>query len=190
MPGSFREYVDQSGAVLMAAGHAIEQVLMDATVDTIVGVLRAGKPLLVCGNGGSASDAMHFTAELVGRYLVDRRPFRVFCLCENPAFLTAWTNDCGYEAVFARQVEAYGEPGAALLGISTSGRSRNVIAAFQKARQMGIKTIALTGEGGGALGPLADCLLAVPSRNTPLIQQIHICIYHYLCQQIEEIMGR
>lgn len=188
MPGSFREYLDRSGGVLAAAREAIGENLIDAAVEAIIAALAAGKPLLVCGNGGSASDAMHITAELVGRFLVDRRPFRVICLSENPAFLTAWTNDCGYEAVFARQVEAYGEPGAALLALSTSGQSRNVIAAFQKARQMGMKTIALTGEG-GALGAFADYLLAVPSRSTPLIQQVHVCIYHYLCQQIEERIG-
>lgn len=186
MSGRLRDYLQQSGAVLLAAAETLRQDLVDEAVESMVRALAAGKPLLVCGNGGSASDAMHITAELVGRFLADRRPCKVICLSENPAFLTAWTNDCGYDAVFARQVEAYGEPGAVLLGISTSGQSRNVVAAFQKARQMQMRTVALTGEGGGALAPLADCLLAVPSRSTPLIQQVHVCIYHYLCQRIEE----
>lgn len=186
MSGVFRDYLKQSSEVLLAAGEAIRQNLVDEAVEIAVTALEAGKPLLVCGNGGSASDAMHIAAELVGRFLADRRPCQVICLSENPAFLTAWTNDCGYDAVFARQVEAYGRPGAVLLGISTSGQSRNVISAFQKARQIRMRTIALTGEGGGALAPLADCLLAVPSRSTPLIQQVHICVYHYLCQRIEE----
>lgn len=190
MSGGFRDYLQESTAVLLAAGEAIRQKLVDEAVESIVRALSAGKPLLVCGNGGSASDAMHITAELVGRFLADRRPAKVICLSGNPAFLTAWTNDCGYEAVFARQVEAYGEPGAVLLGISTSGQSRNVVAAFQKARQMQMRTIALTGEAGGSLAPLADCLLAVPSRSTPLVQQVHVCVYHYLCQRIEErILG-
>lgn len=186
MSGSFRDYLQQSSAVISAAGEAIRQNLVDDVVESVVRALADAKPLLVCGNGGSASDAMHITAELVGRFLADRRPCKVICLSGNPAFLTAWTNDCGYDAVFARQVEAYGEPGAVLLGISTSGQSRNVVNAFQKARQMQMRTIALTGEGGGALATVADYLLAVPSRSTPLIQQVHVCVYHYLCQRIEE----
>lgn len=190
MSGGFQDYLKQSSEVLLAAGEILRQNLADDVVESIVRALTAGKPLLVCGNGGSASDAMHITAELVGRFLADRRACKVICLSDNPAFLTAWTNDCGYDAVFARQVEAYGEPGAVLLGISTSGESRNVICAFQKAKQMQLRTVALTGEGGGALAPLSDCLLAVPSRSTPLIQQVHVCIYHYLCQRIEErILG-
>jgi D-sedoheptulose 7-phosphate isomerase len=88
----------------------------------------------------------------------------------------------------ARQVEAYGEPGAVLLGISTSGNSENIVAAFERAKEMGVATIALTGEDGGRLAALADCLLAVPSRHTPLIQQVHVCIYHYLCQRVERRM--
>lgn len=190
MRGSFRDYLNESSDVLVAAGEAIGQNLMDAAVDTIVAALAGGKPLLTCGNGGSASDAMHIAGELVGRFLMERRPLNVICLSDNPAFLTAWSNDCGYDGVFARQVEAHGEAGAVLLGISTSGQSRSVVTAFQQARKMGMKTIALTGEGGGLLAPLADCLLAVPSRSTPLIQQVHVCVYHYLCQRIEERITR
>ena len=186
MRSSLREYLDQSGRVLRASGEAIGQDLVDLAVDLIMSAISAGKPLLACGNGGSASDAMHLTAELVGRFLKERRPLKVLCLSDNNALLTAWSNDCTYDTVFSRQVEAYGESGAVLLGISTSGQSRNVVAAFQQARRMGMKTIALTGEGGGQLAPLSDCLLAVPSRSTPLIQQVHICIYHYLCERIEE----
>ena len=185
-----RDYLEESSTLLVSSGAAIGQPIIDQALEMIVTALSAGKPLLVCGNGGSASDAMHVGAELVGRFLTDRRPFKVLCLSENPAFLTAWANDCTYESIFARQVEAYGESGAVLLGISTSGRSKNIIAAFQKARQIGMKTIALTGEGGGELVSLTDCLLAVPSRRTPLIQQVHICIYHYLCERIEERMCR
>ncbi|MBZ5576003.1 MAG: SIS domain-containing protein [Acidobacteriia bacterium] len=190
MRGGFREYLNQSTSLMLAAGEAIGQGLMDAAVDLVVTALSGGKPLLVCGNGGSASDAMHITAELVGRFLVERRPLNVICLSENPAFLTAWSNDCGYETVFARQVEAHGEPGAVLLALSTSGQSKNIVTALERARSLGMRTIALTGEGGGQLGALADCLLVVPSRSTPLIQQVHVCMYHYLCQCIEErILG-
>ncbi len=128
---------------------------------------------------------MHITGELVGRYLIERRALRAICLVDNPAVLTAWSNDYGYDTVFARQVEAYGEPEAVLLGLSTSGNSENMVLAFEKARAMGITTVAMTGEGGGRLAPLSDHLLAVPSTSTPMIQQIHICLYHYLCEEIE-----
>jgi D-sedoheptulose 7-phosphate isomerase len=182
---SLADYLSQSVAVLQLAGEAWSEGLVHAALETLLGALRAGRPLLVCGNGGAASDAMHLTAELVGRFLLQRRALNVVCLSSNPAVLTAWANDYGFETVFARQVEAYGGPGAALIGISTSGTSPNVVAAFERARALRMKTIALTGEGGGRLAPLADHLFAVPTRSTPLIQQVHLCLYHFLCQAIE-----
>jgi len=129
---------------------------------------------------------MHLTAELVGRFLLERRPLNVICLASNPAVLTACANDYGFETIFSRQVQAYGHPGGVLLGISTSGDSKNVVRAFEHARALGMKTIALTGEGGGLLAPLSTHLFAVPSRSTPLIQQAHLCLYHYFCLQIEQ----
>jgi D-sedoheptulose 7-phosphate isomerase len=188
MPSAFRDYLAEFAALLTASAAAVGQPAVDAAVDAIVRALSAGKPLLVCGNGGSACDAMHITGELVARFLEDRRALKAICLSSNSAVMTAWSNDCGFSTAIARQVEAYGEPGAVLLGISTSGNSENVLAAFERAREMGMFTIALTGEGGGRLAALADCLLAVPSRHTPLIQQVHVCIYHYLCQNIERRM--
>jgi D-sedoheptulose 7-phosphate isomerase len=187
MHGSLRDYLAESSALLMAAAGAVPQPAVEAAVDAIVRALSAGKPLLVCGNGGSACDAMHITGELVARFLHERRALKAICLSSNPAVMTAWSNDYGFATATARQVEAYGEPGAALLGISTSGNSENIVAAFRRAREMGMVTIALTGEG-GEMAALADCLLAVPSRHTPLIQQVHVCIYHYLCQEIERRM--
>ena len=184
---TLRNYLTESGAALEAAAKSIGQEVVNSVVEVVATALQSGKPLLVCGNGGSAADAMHITGELVGRFLHDRRALRVICLSENPAVLTAWSNDCAFDTVFARQAEAYGEKGAVLLGLSTSGKSRNVLAAFQQARKMEMKTVALTGDG-GPLSSLADYVLAVPSRATPLIQQVHICVYHYLCQQIEERM--
>jgi D-sedoheptulose 7-phosphate isomerase len=183
---TLREYFTESSVVLSASADLIGEEVMNAAIDIVVSALRAGKPLLVCGNGGSAADAMHITGELVGRFLRERRALKAICLSDNPAVLTAWSNDYSYETVFSRQVEAYGESGAVLLGISTSGKSKNVIAAFKQARKMGMATIALTGEGGSELGRLADYLLAAPSRYTPFIQQVHICLYHYLCAEIEE----
>lgn len=183
---SLASYLDQSVAVLSETARAVGDAAMDAAVHVVVQALAAGKPLLVCGNGGSASDAMHITGELVGRFLIERKALKVICLSDNPAVLTAWSNDYSYETVFARQVEAYGEPGAVLLGISTSGNSANVVAALQKARAMGMTTLAMTGQGGGRMAPWADHLLAVPSHSTPMIQQGHLCLYHYLCMAIEQ----
>jgi len=185
---SLRDYLAESAAVLQLSIAAVSQETMDAAIGAVVDSLAAGKPLLVCGNGGSAADAMHITGELVGRFLQERRALKAICLSSNQAVITAWSNDYSYESVFARQVEAYGEKGAVLLGISTSGTARNVVAAFAQARAMGMTTIALTGEGGGHLAPLADHLLAAPSRGTPLVQQVHLCLYHYFCCQIERRM--
>lgn len=187
---SLSEYFSDSIRVLESARRNWGEALLAGAFETAIGALRSGKPLLVCGNGGSAADAMHITTELVGRFLLERHALNVICLSSNPSVLTAWANDYSFETVFSRQVEAYGSPGAVLLGISTSGNSKNVIAAFEQARALGMKTIALTGEGGGCLAALSDYLFAVPSRSTPLIQQAHLCLYHYLCLRIEaELAG-
>ena len=186
---SLSSYLNESIALIEKTSQLIDDEKLMAVVEVVVRALSTGKPLLVCGNGGSAADAMHITGELVGRFLVERRALKAICLADNPAVLTAWSNDYSYETVFARQVEAYGEPGAVLLGISTSGNSANVVAAFEKAREMGVTTVAMTGEGGGRMASVSDHLLAVPSRITPLIQQLHICLYHYLCMAIEQRMA-
>jgi D-sedoheptulose 7-phosphate isomerase len=182
---SLGQYLRESSKALEAASARVDEASVASAAGAISEALKAGKPLLVCGNGGSACDAMHITGELVGRFLAERRALKVICLVDNPAVLTAWSNDYSYDTVFSRQVEAYGEPGAVLLGISTSGNSQNVVAAFERARSIKMTTIALTGEGGGRLAPLADHLWAVPSRCVPIIQQVHLCMYHYLCEQIE-----
>ena len=183
---SLSSYLAESIRVLERARASWGEDLLAAALQTVTDCLRAGKPVLVCGNGGSAADAVHLTGELVGRFLLERKALNVICLASNPAILTACANDCGFDTVFSRQVEAYGSEGAVLLGISTSGNSRNVLAAFEQAHALGMKTIALTGEGGGRLASLSDYLFAVPSRSTPLIQQAHLCLYHYMCQTIEQ----
>lgn len=180
-----KAYLRSSIEVLERTLDTLDPAVMEEAVIRIADALKVGKPLLVCGNGGSASDAMHITGELVGRFLKERRGLNAICLSSNPAVLTAWANDYSYDTIFSRQVEAYAVPGGVLLGISTSGNSRNVVAAFEEARKHRMTTIALTGEGGGRMAPLSDLLLAAPSRSTPLIQQVHICLYHYLCEQVE-----
>jgi len=178
-------YLRRSRDVIEATIAALPEAAVEAAVEACATALGRGLPLLVCGNGGSAADAMHITGELVGRFLQERRALRAICLADNPSVLTAWSNDYAFETVFSRQVEAYGAPGGAVLGISTSGNSGNVLKAFEAARGLGMATVGLTGEGGGKMAALSDHLLAVPSRSTPLIQQVHICLYHYLCARIE-----
>ena len=185
-PGSsLASYLTASIDVLHRTLETLDPALMEAVIARTVEALAGNRALLVCGNGGSAADAQHITGELVGRFLRERRGLKAICLSSNAAVLTAWANDYAYDDVFARQVQAYGEPGGVLLGLSTSGNSKNVIAAFEEARRIGMTTVALTGEGGGKLAPLSDVLLAVPTRHTPLIQQVHICLYHFLCEQVE-----
>lgn len=181
----FDEYLRASAEVLAETRRTLDPGAMERAVAITFTALAADKPLLICGNGGSAADAMHIAGELVGKFLKERRALKAIALPAEPATLTAWGNDVPYDSVFARQTEAYGEAGGVLLAISTSGRSRNVIAAAEVAKKKRMAVIALTGQGGGLLAPLADVLLAVPSSSTPLIQQIHICLYHYLCAEIE-----
>jgi D-sedoheptulose 7-phosphate isomerase len=144
---------------------------------------------MVCGNGGSAADAQHMAAELVGRFMMERRAFPVVALTTNSSTLTAWANDYSYETVFARQVEALAQAGDALIGISTSGNSPNILRAVEVAKARNVHTIGLSGEGGRLAG-MADLCLCVPSRSTPRIQEAHITVIHILCALIEKELGR
>jgi D-sedoheptulose 7-phosphate isomerase len=154
-------------------------------VDLLVERFSAGNKLLVCGNGGSAADALHICAELVGRFFKERQALPAIALNADPAVLTAWSNDYGYEFVFSRQVEALAKPGDVVWGISTSGNSRNVVAALKAARELGASTIALTGQGGGAMAEYADVLLDVPLSVTPRIQEVQSVTYHIICEAVE-----
>lgn len=183
-------WLSDAEALLATTRRAGLDAATDRAIEDTAAALRAGRPLLVCGNGGSAADAQHIVAELVGRFLADRRPFKAICLAADPAVLTAWSNDYEFETVFSRQVGAYGEPGGVLLALSTSGNSPNIVRALEAARKIGMITVGLTGAGGGAMGPLCDHLLAVPSSFTPAIQQVHLCLYHYFCARLEAILSR
>jgi D-sedoheptulose 7-phosphate isomerase len=178
-------YLELSAKTISECRHHPGILRTQEAIDLCVAALKTGKPIMVAGNGGSAADAQHITGELVGRFLKERRALNCICLSSNPAVLTAWANDYSYDTVFSRQVEAYGAPGGVLIGISTSGNSRNIVEAFQVAHTVGVKTIALTGKGGGKLAALSDVLIDVPTTATPLIQQVHVCLYHYMCEQIE-----
>jgi len=158
---------------------------LNQAIELMSDCLQQQRPLLICGNGGSAADALHISGELVGRFLRERKALNVICLNANVSVLTAWANDYDYDSAFARQVEAHGQPGGVCWGISTSGNSPNVLQALQKAKDLEMQTIALTGKGGGKLATVADILIEVPSRSTPRIQELHLPIYHYLCEQVE-----
>jgi len=162
---------------------------MVAAVDLIATAFRGGRKLLVFGNGGSSADAQHLTAELVGRFAADRRALPAIALTTNQAVLTAWSNDRSFEDVFARQVEALGAPGDVALGISTSGTSPNVVKALRVARERGLKTIGLTGAGGGKLAAHCDVLLVVPLSATARIQEVHLVTYHAICAELERRIG-
>jgi len=154
-------------------------------VDVICESLASGGQLLVAGNGGSAADAQHIAAELTGRFLLERRPFRALALHANTSSLTAIGNDYGFEHVFAREVSAHARPGDVLLAISTSGHSRNVLLAIEEARKVKLAVIGMTGEAGGKMTTTCDICLRVPSRSTARIQEIHITIGHAICELVE-----
>jgi len=152
----------------------------------IIESFRQDGQLLVFGNGGSAADAQHVAADLVGRFLRERRGLAAIALTTDSSVLTSVANDYSFERVFARQVEALGRTGDVAFGISTSGRSPNVVGALETARGRGLKTIALTGRDGGAVGRLADIHINVPSDSTPRVQEVHRTLLHVICDLVEQ----
>jgi D-sedoheptulose 7-phosphate isomerase len=155
-------------------------------VDFIHSSLSAGGLLLVAGNGGSAADAQHIAAELTGRYLLERRPFRAIALHANTSALTAVGNDYGFEHVYARELSAHARPGDVFLAISTSGNSLNILRAIEAARQSKVVVIGMTGASGGQMRAACDLCLCVPSKSTARIQEMHITIGHAICELVEE----
>ena len=153
-----------------------------------VTAFQSDKKMLFCGNGGSASDAQHIAAELSGRFYSDRPPLYAEALHVNSSFMTAVANDYGYEATYARMVEAAGKKGDVLVGISTSGNSPNVVKAILKAKEIGMTTVGFTGKNGGAMRDICDIMICAPSEDTPRIQEAHILVGHIICQLIEQEM--
>ena len=146
---------------------------------------EAGNKLFFFGNGGSAADAQHIAAEFVNRYIMDRPPLPAIALTTDTSVLTSISNDMAFIEIFSRQIKALGKEGDVAVGISTSGNSPNVIKAFEVAKEMGMKTVALTGNDGGILAKLADLSLVVSSNSTPRIQETHILVGHLLCEMVE-----
>lgn len=161
-----------------------ETILMIA--EAVSETLRGGGKVILFGNGGSAADAQHIAAELMGKYLKDRSPLPAISLTVNTSSLTAIANDYSYDEVFLRQLKGIAKEGDLVWGISTSGNSPNVVEALKWARKKGLKTVGFTGEGGGGMKEYCDILLAVPSRSTPRIQEAHITAGHIICELIEE----
>jgi D-sedoheptulose 7-phosphate isomerase len=159
---------------------------IDPIAHRLAEVLRSGGKFLIMGNGGSAADAQHIAAELVGRYKVERPGLAAIALSTDSSILTAWSNDYSYETVFSRQVEALARPGDIVWGISTSGNSANVVHAFEAARAIGATTFGLLGRDGGRLVGLSDLSIVVPLRETDRIQAAHLLIYHALCAYLDE----
>lgn len=181
----------------VAASAATKQKMLDdadflvkiaEVIRASVKVYKMGKKILIAGNGGSAADAQHFAAELVGRYGFDRPSLPALALTTDTSNLTAIGNDYGYDHVFSRQLEGMGEVGDLFIGISTSGNSQNIVNAFVSAKERGITTVALSGRDGGKMAEMADFTLIVPSDATPRIQESHLLIEHMICDAIEKEM--
>ena len=179
------EIFRQAAANLNAVADSDYVASIDRVVDLLDATFRSGGKLLVFGNGGSSADAQHLVAELVGRFVTERRALPAIALTTNQAVLTAWSNDYAFEDVFARQVDALGVRGDVAWGISTSGTSANVVNALRRARDRGLKTIGMTGKGGGAMRELSDVQLAVPLPETARIQEVHLVTYHAICVGLE-----
>jgi D-sedoheptulose 7-phosphate isomerase len=169
----------------MAMADAISE-----SANQLIAALRAGNKVQICGNGGSAADAQHFAAELVGRFEREREALPAIALTTDSSMLTAWSNDYSFETVFSRQVAALGQPEDVLVGISTSGESPSVLRAMEEAGRRGMGRIALTGRSGGRLAAIPDvCALVVPAEQTSRIQEVHITIIHIWARLIEEALA-
>lgn len=181
--------IEESIAVkqaLLADTAFMERV--DAAAQTIIKSLQNGGKVHFCGNGGSAADAQHLAAELSGRFYFDRPPLNAEALHCNTSYLTAVGNDYGYDYIFSRLLRGTAKRGDVLVGISTSGNSKNIVKAYETAKEIGIVIISLTGETGGVMKDFSDILLNVPSTDTPRIQESHIMIGHIICELVETDM--
>jgi D-sedoheptulose 7-phosphate isomerase len=159
---------------------------VEAIVEAIVGALRSGKKVLWCGNGGSAAEAQHMAAELSGRYLRERPGLASEALSVNSSTVTAVGNDYGYDYVFSRQVEAFAQPGDVVIGLTTSGTSRNVVLALEAAKKKGAVAVAFTGNGGGRAAEVADLVLLGPDGYAAIVQEVHQVMAHIVCDLVEQ----
>ncbi|HWB62442.1 MAG TPA: D-sedoheptulose 7-phosphate isomerase [Chitinophagales bacterium] len=187
MNGKIKSIIQGSIAVKTSI---LNDAALLAKIETVAGVITAafknGHRVYLCGNGGSAADAQHIAAEFTGRFYSDREPLPAEALHVNTSFITAVANDYSYDEVYQRAVKAYGREGDVLIGLSTSGNSKNILLAQEEARQRGMVVVSFTGETGGKMKDSCDYLLNVPSKDTPRIQESHIMLGHIICQLVEE----
>jgi len=169
-------------------GNSVLLSTLEEVARVIVECYTNGGKVLFCGNGGSAADAQHLAAELSGRFYFDRDPLAAEACHVNTSFLTAVSNDYGYDKAYARYIKSVGHSGDVVIGLSTSGNSSNIVNAFEVAEELGMKTVAFTGQGGGKMGTIADFLLDMPSDDTPRIQEAHILVGHIICEIVESAM--
>jgi len=162
--------------------------LIIQSAELVADTFKAGNKLLICGNGGSAADAQHLAAEFVNRFVIERPPLPAVALSTDTSIITSIGNDYTFDQIFSKQIKAIGKDGDVLMAISTSGDSKNVILAVKVARDMGIKTIGLTGKGGGKMAKMVDILLNVDSDVTARIQEVHITAGHIICELVDHIL--
>jgi len=183
-----RSINDSISTKMAILGNPAFLTCIESVANVMVKALKDGKRILWCGNGGSAADAQHLAAELSGRFYYDRPPLNSEAMHCNTSYMTAVANDYGYDLIYSRMIDGACKPGDVLVGISTSGNSKNICNAFRKAKELGVITIAMTGETGGEMKSMADYLLNVPSTDTPRIQEAHILIGHIICEIVEAQM--
>lgn len=191
MNSKIQEIINES---LTVKSHVLNDTRLISLVGDIVTLIvdrfRKGNHLYFCGNGGSAADAQHLAAEFSGRFYINRDALPAEALHCNTSYLTAVANDFSYDLIYSRLIKGIGKPGDILIGMSTSGNSENILKAFDTAREKGITTIGMTGEGGGKIKELSDYLIDIPSQNTPRIQEAHMLLGHIICQLVEELYFR
>lgn len=186
--------MDKIKKIIQASVEVKQQVLqnekllatIDKTVDVIVKAFQNGNHVYFCGNGGSAADAQHLAAEFSGRFYINRKALPAEALHCNTSYLTAVANDYSYDVVYSRMIDGIGKEGDVLIGLSTSGNSKNIVKSFEKAKEKKITTVGFTGASGGAMRSCSDYLINIPSDDTPRIQESHILVGHIICQLVEE----
>lgn len=188
MPSSIQDIIQASidtKSKILANSEIIDTLKQCSEI--ITEAFKQGKKVLFCGNGGSAADAQHLAAEFSGRFYIDRQALPAEALHCNTSYMTAVANDYSYDVVYARMIQGIGNPGDIVVGLSTSGNSKNIVEAFKTAKTKNMITIGLTGESGGLMKPISDFCLAAPSADTPRIQEAHIMMGHIICQLVEEM---
>lgn len=188
MKNEINEILEEHKEILKLLNNENYTLVIEKIIEAVLTCLKANKKILIAGNGGSASDAQHFAGEIVGRFLLERKGMPAISLSTDTSVLTCIGNDYGFESIFSRQVEALGEEGDVLFGISTSGNSKNIIKAIEEAKRKGVITIGLLGRDGGLLKEMCDISLVIPFDKTARVQEVHIITIHTICKIVEERM--